>query len=152
MARIVLSYPTDSRTRQATASIDWIPSIFWAASIFFLSTSIFSSNNTASVIVPILRWLMPTASPGTIAATHYFIRKLAHFSAYALLFLLLVRGPMRERPGMALALCAAYALLDEGHQMFVPSRTPSLHDVALDFSGALFSHMARLAVSALAKA
>ncbi len=112
----------------------------------------FSSNNTASVIVPILRWLMPMASSGTIETTHYFIRKLAHFSEYALLFLLLIRGPMRGRPGFALALCAAYALLDEGHQMLVPSRTPSLHDVALDFSGALFSNLVSSALSAVAKA
>ena len=152
IASAVLNYPSDSRTRAANPSIDWIPPIFWAACIFVLSSSIFSSANTAGVIVPVLHWLMPAASPGTIVATHYFIRKLAHFSEYALLFLLLIRGPMRGRPGFALGLCAAYALLDEGHQMLMPSRTPSLHDVALDFSGALFSNLARLAVSALAKA
>lgn len=126
--------------------------MLWAACIFVLSSSMFSANNTASVIVPILRWLMPAASPAMIDTTHYFIRKLAHFSEYALLFLLLIRGPMRGRPGFALGLCAVYALLDEGHQMFVPLRTPSLHDVALDFSGALFSNLATLAVSALTKA
>lgn len=31
------------------------------------------------------------------------------------------------------------AFLDEFHQSFVPSRTPTLRDVALDTTGALFS-------------
>jgi VanZ family protein len=47
---------------------------------------------------------------------------------------------MRGRTLLALTVCAAYALLDEGHQLFVADRTSSLYDVALDFSGALFSH------------
>jgi VanZ family protein len=34
-----------------------------------------------------------------------------------------------------------YAFSDEGHQLFVPGRTPSLYDVALDSSGALASRL-----------
>lgn len=129
-------------------SLDWILPTFWAACIFVLSTSFFSSADTARVIVPILHWLLPRASYRTIVTLHAFIRKLAHVSEYAVLFLLLVRGPMRGRPVMALALCAAYAFLDEGHQMFVPSRTASLHDVALDFGGALFASLVMSTMSA----
>jgi len=127
--------------------LDWILPTFWAACIFMLSTSFFSAVDTARVIVPILHWLMPGASHRTIVTMHAFIRKLAHVSEYAVLFLLLVRGPMRGRPVMALALCGVYAFLDEGHQMFVPSRTPALHDVALDFGGALFASLVMSAMS-----
>ncbi len=118
----------------------WIPVIAWAALISFASTSMFSAEHTGSLIEPVLRWLLPWARVATIETLHYGIRKLAHFTEFGVLFLLLIRGPMRGRTMLALAVCAAYALLDEGHQMFVPDRTASLYDVALDFSGALFSH------------
>jgi VanZ family protein len=81
---------------------------------------------------------------------HYLIRKSAHFSEYVVLFWLLVRGPMAGRPHLALAICALYAFCDEGHQIFVAGRTPSLYDVGLDFSGALFSRFLHLAIVEIA--
>jgi VanZ family protein len=39
-----------------------------------------------------------------------------------------------------------YACLDETHQIFVPGRGPSLYDVALDSSGALFGRFLNSAV------
>jgi VanZ family protein len=119
--------------------IKWIPVLVWALVIFGLSTSYFSAEYTSKFIDPILRLLMPGASTATIALTHGFVRKTAHFFNYAVLFWLLISGPLRERPYYAFGLCVLYALLDEGHQVFVPGRTPSLYDVALDSTGALFS-------------
>ena len=127
----------------------WLPVAAWALLIFFFSTSLFSAQDTGSWIEPILRWLLPWASNTTIDVMHYAIRKMAHFTEYGILFLLLIRGPMRGHTLWALAACAAYALLDEGHQMFVPERTASLYDVALDFSGALFSHFVSSGVAEL---
>ncbi|HEV3112700.1 MAG TPA: VanZ family protein [Candidatus Binataceae bacterium] len=127
----------------------WLPVAAWALLIFFFSTSLFSSQDTGSWIEPILRWLLPWASNATIDVMHYAIRKAAHFTEYGILFLLLIRGPMRGHTVWALAACAAYALLDEGHQMFVPERTASMYDVALDFSGALFSHFVSTGVAEL---
>ena len=75
------------------------------------------------------------------------VRKAAHFTEYGILFWLLVRGPMEQRPYLALMLCVVYALTDEGHQVFVPGRTASLYDVALDSTGALFSHFLTTAIS-----
>jgi len=69
---------------------------------------------------------------------HVLSRKLAHFIEYGVLYWLLVRGPMAERRGWALLICVIYALTDEGHQIFVPGRGPSLFDVGLDASGGLF--------------
>src|SRR5579863_10748988 len=128
----------------------WLPVTVWALAIFVFSTSYFSAENTSRFIDPILRLLMPGASAVTIALAHGFVRKAAHFTNYAILFWLLVSGPLRERPYFAFGLCVTYALLDEGHQMFVPNRGPSLYDVALDSTGALFSRFLHGAVIEIA--
>jgi VanZ family protein len=127
----------------------WLPTILWLTVLFVLSTSIFSAANTSKVIVPILRFLLPDASGATIALLHGLIRKAAHFTNYGILFWILIRGPMAGRPYLALTLCVCYAFLDEGHQILVPGRTPSLYDVALDSSGALFSRFLNAAASEL---
>ena len=127
----------------------WLPTIIWLIALFVLSTSLFSAANTAKVIVPILRFLLPGASAATLAVLHELIRKTAHFTNYGILFWILIRGPMAGRPYTALALCVCYAFLDEGHQILVPGRTPSLYDVALDSSGALFSRFLNAATSEL---
>jgi VanZ family protein len=117
----------------------WLLPVLWLITLFVLSTSLFSASNTSWFITPILRFLLPGASTATISLLHGLIRKAAHFTNYGILFWLLIRGPMVGRPYTALALCVCYAFLDEGHQILVPGRTPSLYDVALDSSGALFS-------------
>ena len=117
---------------------EWAPIFVWGAAIFTLSTSAFSAANTSRIIDPVLTWLLPGMSSGSIEFGHYLIRKLAHFTEYAILFWLLIRGPFARRPYLALAVCVVYALSDEGHQMFVPGRTSSLYDVALDSTGAMF--------------
>jgi VanZ family protein len=128
----------------------WTPVVAWAIIIFLFSTSYFSADNTSKFIDPILRFFMPGASAATIALAHGFVRKAAHFTNYAILFWLLVSGPLRGRPYFAFGLCVFYALLDEGHQLFVPSRGPSLYDVALDSTGALFSRFLHAAVVEIA--
>ncbi len=126
---------------------EWIPALIWGAVIFTLSTSAFSAANTSRIIDPILRWLIPGISAASVDVCHTLTRKAAHFTEYGILFWLLVRGPMKERPYLALMLCVVYALTDEGHQVFVPGRTASLYDVALDSTGALFSHFLTTAIS-----
>jgi VanZ family protein len=127
----------------------WMPPVLWLIVLFILSTSAFSAANTSRFIEPLLRWLLPAASPATIGLVHALIRKAAHFTNYGILFWLLIRGPMYGRPYTALALCVCYAFLDEGHQAFVPGRGPSLYDVALDSCGALFSRFLYAAISDL---
>jgi VanZ family protein len=126
---------------------EWIPVIIWGALIFTLSTSAFSAANTSRIIDPILRWLIPAISSASVDVCHMLIRKAAHFTEYGILFWLLVRGPMAQRPYLALMLCIVYALTDEGHQVFVPGRTASLYDAALDSTGALFCHFLTTAIS-----
>jgi VanZ family protein len=135
----------DSSAHQLAFS-DWAAPLFWMAALFVLSTTLFSAANTSRIIEPILQWIFPTASFASISLMHAIIRKVAHFTNYAILFWLLIRGPLKGRPYIALGCCIIYAFLDEGHQIFVPGRTASLYDVALDSSGALFSRFLNLAV------
>jgi VanZ family protein len=127
----------------------WLPTVLWVIALFILSTSVFSAANTSKVIVPILRFLLPGAAETTVMILHGLIRKAAHFINYGILFWILIRGPMAGRPYTALMLCVCYAFLDEGHQILVAGRTPSLYDVALDSSGALFSRFLNAATSEL---
>lgn len=118
----------------------WAPVLLWFAVIFAASTSHFSADETSRWIEPLLRWLIPGAGVMAVHTMHFLVRKVAHFTEYGVLFLLLIRGPLRGRAIVALAICAVYALSDEGHQLFVPLRGPSFYDVALDCTGALFSN------------
>jgi len=138
---VAISNDFDKRSR----ILEWIPVVLWSACIFFFSTSYFSAANTAAFFEPIIRWFLPAADPATVRSIHFLIRKTAHFSEYLMMFTLLVRGPLHGRPLPALALCAAMALGDEFHQSFVRSRTASIFDVGLDFSGAVFAGCVRAA-------
>jgi VanZ family protein len=135
-----------SRTHRKSSYRDWLPAILWVLVLFIFSTSLFTAATTSKIIEPLLRWFFPSASLVTITLMHGLIRKAAHFTNYGILFWLLVRGPLAGRPYTALIICVLYAFVDEGHQVFVPGRTPSFYDVALDSSGALFSRFLNAAM------
>jgi VanZ family protein len=143
---------SQARAHHASESplVEWMPVIVWGAVIFTLSTSAFTAANTARIIDPILLWLDPQMSAMTLGVAHALVRKCGHFTEYGVLYCLLIRGPMAGRPYLALMLCAAYALCDEGHQIFVPGRTASLYDVALDTTGAAFGGFLRTAIGEIA--
>lgn len=67
------------------------------------------------------------------------VKKLGHFSAYAVLALLALRAVLDwQRPYLsAILIVFLYALSDEFHQTFIPGRNGSLVDVAIDMAGAL---------------
>ncbi len=80
-----------------------------------------------------------------MAAIHFLIRKVAHFTEYAILAFLARRAFIsssfalfqRRWFQIGLLLVVIHALLDEFHQSFVPSRTPSIYDSAIDVAGGL---------------
>lgn len=125
----------------------WAPIIIWMALIFAASTDLMSAEHTSRFIEPFLRWLRPGISPDTIARAHFYIRKAAHVSEYAVLAALFYRalvntlcaGRAVAAAAIVLLFCAAYAASDEFHQSFIPSRTASARDVAIDVSGALLA-------------
>jgi VanZ family protein len=123
----------------------YVPLVAWLAFIFFASSDGFSASNTSQFVGPIIRWLFPDTSPERLALIHSFTRKIAHFGEYALLGLLAARA-FRTSPNptfqrrwfvISLALVVVYALLDEYHQSFVPTRTASIFDSMIDVAGGL---------------
>jgi VanZ family protein len=120
----------------------WLPVLVWGAAISTFSTSLFTGENTAIFVVPFLSFLFPHATHTDLIAMHYAIRKLAHFTEYAILSVLLYRA-LRNGPGwslraavIAVAMSALYSVLDEAHQWFVPGRTAAATDCLIDVSGA----------------
>ncbi|MGN1480921.1 VanZ family protein [Porcipelethomonas sp.] len=77
------------------------------------------------------------------AELNLFIRKLAHFSLYFLMSMVIyVFFSFWKRKYLmsgffSVLICFIYASLDEYHQSFVPGRTPLVKDVVIDTSGAL---------------
>ncbi|MGH7323267.1 MAG: VanZ family protein [Candidatus Rokuibacteriota bacterium] len=121
----------------------WLPPLLWMAVILALSTDAASSAHTSRVLVPLLRWAMPGASPLQIEALHDLARKMAHLTEYAILatlwFWALVRGAgwsVRRAVAGGLGICLIWAAADEFHQTFVLSRTGSLGDIVIDLAGA----------------
>jgi hypothetical protein len=77
----------------------WWPALLWAGVITFASTDDFSSANTSSVILPIVRWVYPTLSSEHLEAIHLSVRKSAHFAEYFIFYVLLYRGIRGRRSG-----------------------------------------------------
>jgi VanZ family protein len=124
----------------------WVPAISAAAIISVLSTEAFGENHTATYIIPVLHWLIPTASPRLLHWLLTGIRKMAHIAEFSVFSMLVFRacraGRQGWRPGWAVAtllIAVAGASLDEIHQIFVPGRGPSIRDVAIDTVGAMLA-------------
>lgn len=120
----------------------WVPTLVLIAVVAALSGPAFSFVNTGHALDQIEQQLGLTLSASTSDLIHIVVRKGAHFILYGSLFLVLSRGPLRNRPMLAVAACIAVAALDEFHQSFLPERSASFYDVMLDTSGALFSRFA----------
>ena len=125
----------------------WLPVLIWAAAIFFASTDSFSAEHTGTV----LKWIVDHLggmTPEHFAVLHFYVRKAAHVTEYAIFSILIYRALQGDRHGwswkfaaIAVAICLVYAASDEIHQMFVPSRGPSPKDVAIDTTGALVAQL-----------
>ncbi|MEJ7617465.1 MAG: VanZ family protein [Pyrinomonadaceae bacterium] len=124
------------------------PVVIWMAFIFVASTSALSASNTSGLSRRLLQsFFSAPMDEEQFAFWHFLIRKFSHFAEYAVLALLLARAfatssliVLRRRYARAaLLLVAAYALLDEFHQSFVPGRGASLYDSLIDIAGGAFA-------------
>lgn len=120
----------------------WLPPLGWVVVILLLSGDLGAAPNSFSLFKWVVSWFV-TLSPARLSQLHFLFRKALHVICYGVQALLWLRALMATRPGtlranllVTLALCLAVALMDEGHQHFLTSRTGSLWDVALDMSGA----------------
>ena len=121
------------------------PMILLMVAIFIVSSDLGSADNTRPVLASIVRcflpWLALRMTPEMIDVTDFIIRKIAHVTEYAVLCLLVSRSvgvkvtaSIRERLVPA-GISSLYALSDEFHQSFVPSRGAAYTDVLWDTLG-----------------
>ena len=136
---------TDKSATQKGRLWRYGPPIIWAVLIFIGSSDVLSSSHTSSFIIRPLHFLFPGASEATLATIHFAIRKLGHFTEYAVLAWLSARALRTSSQDWlrrhwfwtALAFVVCYALFDEFRQSFVPSRTASIYDSMIDTAGGL---------------
>ena len=121
----------------------WLPPLAWMALIWTVSSEIGSADHSAGPFAWLIGVLFPWATPAQIDLAHAFVRKLGHMVEYAILAALWFRTlyagrrlPVSTSALVALAISVAWAITDEVHQMFVPSRTASALDVMFDSTGA----------------
>jgi VanZ family protein len=97
------------------------PVLLWAAVIFILSAQ--------------------SSLPGfDVDLYDYIFKKTSHMFVYGVLYALLFRAINIEKKTylnwqLPFLLCLGYAILDEFHQIFTPSRHPSPIDVGYDMLG-----------------
>jgi len=120
----------------------WLPVVLWIGVIVLESTDMMSAQHTGSVLYAICRAVFGSVNRIHFEIFHHVLRKLGHFLGYGTLALLSFRAfratlhsGYARLWGSALLLTCAVASLDEWHQSFIPSRTGSVHDVALDTLG-----------------
>jgi VanZ family protein len=109
------------------------------------STDAFAAPNTSSWLTALLSWFIPGIEPQTIASLHGAVRKLGHFSEYFILARLFgnawkIQWPRQSGVARCISVIVAatlYAISDEWHQSFVPSRSASTVDVTIDACGAI---------------
>lgn len=128
----------------------WGPVVAFMALIFVGSTDWLSGNSTGRFLVPLIKFFLPAADESLVNGIRLVIRKIGHLTEYAILAMLLWRaltfsgqpvgaGRVGWSPRIAfLAWLSAslYAVSDEFHQSFVPSRVGSPVDVIIDSAGA----------------
>ena len=103
--------------------------------------------NTVATADALIRWFAPRASAQDISRLHLAGRNVSHFIIPAAAYLALVMGPLRNRPYVAFGLCAIFAVIDEALQAFSPGRTGSVHDIAIDWAGALCAFLVHSAMA-----
>ena len=131
------------------------------ALIFSASSDRSSGHRSSRIIGPIVRWLAPNISEKNLNTIVHVVRKTAHVTEYAVLAMLLFRALRKPRsrrgdeadtsqrahvapPGLfpcraaalAFGITVLYAITDEFHQTFVPSRQGHVQDVLIDSCGA----------------
>jgi VanZ family protein len=107
------------------------------------SSALLSATNTSRILYPLLHWLFGL-DWAHFQQWHFYIRKGGHVVGYGILSILAYRAWRETFPALgnplwtlrwasiAVLMTAFVASLDEWHQSFIPSRTGTPRDVALD--------------------
>lgn len=129
--------------------------VLWMALIFSLSSqnAEISSETSGSVIVAVADIVYPDFSEmpsekqmEIVASLQFIVRKIAHFSLYAVLGILSFLSVISYRQLkfsyrflISAGICLLYAVSDELHQLFVSGRSSEIRDVCIDFCGSLIA-------------
>lgn len=114
--------------------------------IFFFSSQINTdSSASTSIVVDMLYKLVSIFSNVKYDEFVQFVfkpvRKLAHFSEFCLLGILIYLNVIEYRKNKTILLSIVfafiYAISDEVHQLFVPGRAFAIKDILIDTSGAI---------------
>ncbi len=127
--------------------IAFILLILWMIVIFAYSAMPADISDEKSRFVVMLLSFLGLNTEGALGnIANYIVRKGAHFTEYAILFLL-AYNLMRYYVKLSKALLASlllvffYACTDEIHQLFVPGRAGRFSDVLIDTAGGAFAMM-----------
>ena len=111
--------------------------ILWMVFIFVMSSfDATSSSNQSNFIVDIITSIINIKDTGLLSL---IIRKLAHFTEYFILGILVINLITRydKKIIIAILLCIIYATSDEIHQIFVPGRSCQITDIMIDSLGSI---------------
>lgn len=109
-------------------------------------------------IFPYTRNLSISTKEKIVEKSQPIIRKLAHFSIYALVGILIMtfvstyKLLLWKKLGISILVGLIYAMSDEYHQSFIPGRSGEIRDVLIDLSGVIFGIIIVLIIIAVYKA
>lgn len=111
--------------------------ILWMILIFIMSSyNGNNSSNQSNFIVDIISNILNISN---IEILSLIIRKLAHFTEYFILGVLVYNMiySFNKKSYIAIIICILYAISDEIHQIFVPDRDCNITDMLIDSTGSI---------------
>ena len=111
--------------------------ILWMIVIFIMSSfNGDNSSNQSNFIVDIISNIF---NINNIEILSLIIRKLAHFTEYLILGLLVYNmiHNLNKKTYLSIIICILYATSDEIHQIFVPGRNCNILDILIDSIGSI---------------
>ena len=119
--------------------------VSWLILIYLLSAETGDQSGSLSdgILLSIAKLLKISDTKAFVDTFGFFIRKLAHFSEYFILYILTYECFKEYNcPKLivvSILFCVLYASFDEFHQLFVDGRCGQLSDVMIDSSGSIVS-------------
>lgn len=119
--------------------------VSWLILIYLLSAETGDQSGSLSngILLSIAKLLKISDTKAFVDTFGFFIRKLAHFSEYFILYIITYECFKEYNcPKLivvSVLFCVLYASFDEFHQLFVDGRCGQLSDVVIDSSGSIVS-------------
>ncbi len=119
--------------------------VSWLILIYLLSAETGDQSGSLSngILLSIAKLLKISDTKAFVDTFGFFIRKLAHFSEYFILYILTYECfkeyNCQKLIVVSVLFCVLYASFDEFHQLFVDGRCGQLSDVVIDSSGSIVS-------------